>query len=60
MSRERIFTSYCSVGEDEIEVIKTAQNDISICCSGDDGEANVILMKDSALKLAQAIFDSYK
>ena len=61
MARERIFRSFCECcGEERIDVVKGNLGHVEICCSGDDGEVTIMLSKDRALKLAQAIIDCYK
>ena len=61
MVRKRIFWSFCECcGEDHIDVFKRKLGLIEICCDGDDGVTTIMLSKDRALKLAQAIIDCYK
>ncbi len=61
MARERIFWAFCECcGEDQIDIIKGNIGHVEIRCSGDDGEVTIMLSKDMALKLAQAIIDCYK
>lgn len=61
MVRERIFRSFCECcGKDKIDVFKIKLGLIKICCDGDDGVTTIMLSKDRALKLAQAIIDCYK
>lgn len=62
--RERIFWSFCECcGEDQIDVFKRKLGLIEICCDGDDGDdgaTTILLSKDRALKLAQAIINCYE
>lgn len=61
MARERIFWDFCECcGRNQIDVFKRKLGHIEICCDGDDGGAIIILSKDRALELAQAIIECYK
>ena len=58
---KEFFGLFCECcGEDHIDVFKRKLGLIEICCDGDDGATTILLSKDRALKLAQAIINCYE